>query len=144
MKPKRKEAANGKTASKLCRVESGRASGNGLPFDLNVFGPSAASAKSANMPASRRMTGSGGRSPLSLRRMTAASRILNARGVSHGGVRAHGLIAPVYLFHGSMPCGEPSGSPFPKTRYFLHPHGVALPVGRLGGSRQSVLGVSHE
>ena len=144
MTKKRREAVLDEVASILWRVKSNGISGSGLGSESNAFSSGAASAKSANMPASRRMTGSGGRSPLSLRRMTAAPRILNARGVSHGGVRAHGLIAPVYLFHGSMPCGEPSGSPFPKTRYFLHPHGVALPVGRLGGSRQSVLGVSHE
>ena len=144
MTKKRREAVLDEVASELWRVKSNGISGSGLGSESNARSSSAASPVWAKMPASRRMTGSGGRSPLCNRRMTAAPRITNARGVSHGGVRAHGLIAPVYPFHGSMPCGEPSGSPFPIARYFLHPHGVALPVGRLGGFRQFAIGASHE
>ena len=85
-----------------------------------------------------------GRSLLELRRMTAAPSITHARGVffrAHGnelpklarfgGIRKHGLIASTDFM--GAPCGELSGSPFPKLRYFLHPHGAARPVGRADG-----------
>ena len=53
---------------------------------------------------------------------------------SFGGVRK-GRIAPaVYSVCGLTPCGEPQGSPLPLVRYFLHPHGAALQVGREDGS----------
>lgn len=92
-----------------------------------------------------------GRSLLELRRMTAAPSITHARGVffrAHGnelpklarfgGIRKHGLIASTDFM--GAPCGELSGSPFPKLRYFLHPHGAARPVGRADGFDNSNLG----
>lgn len=92
-----------------------------------------------------------GRSLLELRRMTAAPSITHARGVffrAHGnelpklarfgGIRKHGLIASTDSM--GAPCGELSGSPFPKLRYFLHPHGAARPVGRADGFDNSNLG----
>ena len=92
-----------------------------------------------------------GRSLLELRRMTAAPSITHARGVffrAHGnelpklarfgGIRKHGLIASTDFM--GAPCGELSGSPFPKLRYFLHPHGAASPVGRADGFDNSNLG----
>lgn len=97
---------------------------------------------SANMPVPLRSKRCGGRSPQILRRMTAAP--LNVA-FSFGGIRTHGLIAPaLYRSCGLMPCGEPLRSPFPKLRYFLHPHGVAHPVGRMGGFQQFNLGACHE
>lgn len=96
----------------------------------------------ANMALPLRSKRCGGRSPQIHRRMTAAP--LNVA-FSLGGVRTHGLIAPaLYRFCGLMPCGEPLRSPFPVLRYFLHPHGVALPVGRLGGFQQFNTGACHE
>lgn len=80
----------------------------------------------------------------SLRRMTAAPALLRAVAFSFGGVRTHGLIAPaLYRFRGLMPCGKPSGLPFPKTRS-ANPHGVALLLAEESGFRQSVLGACHE
>lgn len=92
-----------------------------------------------------------GRSLLELRRMTAAPSITHARGVffrAHGnelpklarfgGICKHGLIASTDFM--GAPCGELSGSPFPKLRYFLHPHGAARPVGRADGFDNSNLG----
>lgn len=92
-----------------------------------------------------------GRSLLELRRMTAAPSITHARGVffrAHGnelpklarfgGILKHGLIASTDFM--GAPCGELSGSPFPKLRYFLHPHGAARPVGRADGFDNSNLG----
>ena len=83
-----------------------------------------------------------GRSLLELRRITAAPSFSQARGVffgtrgnespkqvRYGGIRKHGLIASNDFM--GAPCGEPSCSPFPKLRSFLHPHGAARPVGRV-------------
>ncbi len=100
---------------------------------------------SANISMPLRSKRCGGRSPQILRRMTAAPCLDLVEVFLFGGVRTHGLIAPaLYRFCGLMPCGEPLRSPFPKLRYFLHPHGVALPVGRLGGFEQFNLGACHE
>lgn len=65
-----------------------------------------------------------------LRRMTAAPRFVR-RGVFLLAVRFHGLIAP---FMG-VPCGKPSGLPFPKTRS-VNPHGIARPLTGAGDSLQ--------
>lgn len=105
----------------------------------------------AMMLKSSRMRRCRGRSLLELRRMTAAPSITHARGVffrAHGnelpklarfgGIRKHGLIASTDFM--GAPCGELSGSPFPKLRYFLHPHGAARPVGRADGFDNSNLG----
>ena len=140
MTKKRKEAVLDEVASILWRVKSNGISGSGLGSESNARSSGAASAKSANMPASRRMTGREGDSSLSNRRMTAAPL---SEAFSIGVVRAHGLIAPVRLFHGSMPCGKPSGLPSPIARS-VNPHGVALPVGRWGGFRKFAIGASHE
>lgn len=59
------------------------------------------------------------------RRMTAAPALSRDVAFSFGGVRTHGLIAPaLYRFRGLMPCGKPSGLPFPRERS-ANPHGVA-------------------
>ena len=92
-----------------------------------------------------------GRSLLELRRITAAPSFSQARGVffgtrgnespkqvRYGGIRKHGLIASNDFM--GAPCGEPSCSPFPKLRSFLHPHGAARPVGRVDGFDNSNLG----
>lgn len=97
---------------------------------------------SANISMPLRSKRCGGRSPQILRRMTAAPFLDLVAAILFGGVRTHGLIAST-VFYG-RPCGEPLCSPFPKLRYFLHPHGVALPVGRLGGFEHFNLGACHE
>lgn len=79
------------------------------------------------------------------RRMTAAPALIRAVAFSFGGVCTHGLIAPaLYRSCGLMPCGKPSGLPFPRERS-ANPHGVALPLGG-GGRLRTIcsLGVSHE
>ena len=78
------------------------------------------------------------------RRMTAAPAHDWDVAFSFGGVRIHGLIAPaLYRSCGLMPCGKPSGLPFPKLRS-ANPHGVALLLAERGGFRQFNLGACHE
>ena len=137
MKPKRKEAVSSANASILCRVKSKRAVGDGLMREHKARSSSAASAKSANMPASRRMTGRelGGLREIS-RRMTAAPALIGDVAFSLSGVRTHGRIAPaLYRSCGLMPCGKPSGLPLPRERS-ANPHGVALLLVERGGFRQ--------
>ena len=151
-----KKAAHGAVASGLWRETSNGALGNGLGSNITasrslgaslstgvlVAHGSARPQLSANIAVPLRSKRCGGRSAQIHRRMTAAP--LNVA-FSLGGVRTHGLIAPaLYRFCGLMPCGEPLRSPFPVLRYFLHPHGVALPVGRLGGFQQFNTGACHE
>lgn len=158
-KRKSEKAACSAVASKVGGPESKRAVGSGLgsnltggrfvQADLHLAAScyecadgSGRRPLSANMPVPLRSKRCGGRSPQILRRMTAAP--LNVA-FSFGGIRTHGLIAPaLYRSCGLMPCGEPLRSPFPKLRYFLHPHGVAHPVGRMGGFQQFNLGACHE
>lgn len=101
---------------------------------------------SANMPAPLRSKRCelGGLLRIS-RRMTAAPALTRDVAFSFGGVCTHGLIAPaLYRSCGLMPCGKPSGLPFPRERS-ANPHGVALPLGG-GGRLRTIcsLGVSHE
>lgn len=100
---------------------------------------------SANMPVplrSRRCELGG--SPKQLRRMTAAPTLFGVVAFSLSGVRTHGRIAPaLYRSCGLMPCGKPSGLPFPKLRS-ANPHGVALLLAERGGFRQFNLGACHE
>ncbi len=51
----------------------------------------------------------------------------------------HATRAPADFMTGK-PCGEPQSSPCPSVRYFLHPHGAALQVGREDGSSNLTLG----
>lgn len=75
-----------------------------------------------------------------LRRMTAAPVLSGNVAFSLGVVRTHGLIAPALdQSCGLMPCGKPSGLPFPKTRS-ANPHGVAHLLAEVSGFRHSVLG----
>ena len=82
-------------------------------------------------------------SSLKLRRITAAPCFSQARGVffwthgtplpkqvRYGGIRKHGLIASNDFM--GAPCGEPSGSPFPKLRSF-HTRTVPPACGRADG-----------
>ena len=99
----------------------------------------------ANMPVPLRSKRCGGRSPRCNRRMTAAPFLDLVAAFLFDGIRTHGLIAPaLYRFCGLMPCGRLLRLPFPIARYFLHPHGVAHPVGRMDGFRQFAIGASHE
>ena len=78
------------------------------------------------------------------RRMTAALSLTRDVAFSFGGCPTHGLIAPAWLrFCGLMPCGNPSGLPFPSTRS-ANPHGVALPLGRGRRLPKIELGANHE
>lgn len=100
---------------------------------------------SANMPMPLRSKRCElGGSPKQLRRMTAAPALIRAVAFSLSGVRTHGRIAPaLYRSCGLMPCGKPSGLPFPKLRS-ANPHGVALLLAERGGFRQFNLGACHE
>ena len=145
MTKKRREAAHGVDARNVGERKSIGAVQYGLGSESNARSSSAASAKSANMPASRRMTGRelGGLRTGS-RRMTAAPTLFGDVAFSLSGVRTHGRIAPaLYRSCGLMPCGNPSGLPFPTTRS-ANPHGVALLLAERGGFRQFVVGASHE
>lgn len=137
MTKKRKEAVLDEVASILWRVKSNGISGSGLGSESNARSSGAASAKSANIPASRRMTGRelGGLREIS-RRMTAAPTLFGDVAFSLSGVRTHGRIAPaLYRSCGLMPCGKPSGLPLPRERS-ANPHGVALLLAERGGFRQ--------
>lgn len=145
MTKKRKEAVLDEVASILWRVKSNGINGSGLGSESNARSSSAASPVWAKMPASRRMTGRelGGLRTGS-RRMTAAPTLFGDVAFSLSGVRTHGRIAPaLYRSCGLMPCGNPSGLPFPTTRS-ANPHGVALLLAERGGFRQFVVGASHE
>ena len=100
---------------------------------------------SANMPVPLRSKRCElGGSPKQLRRMTAAPTLFGVVAFSLSGVRTHGRIAPaLYRSCGLMPCGKPSGLPFPKLRS-ANPHGVALLLAERGGFRQFNLGACHE
>ncbi len=100
---------------------------------------------SVNMPVPLRSKRCRCGSLLSDRRMTAAPALIRAVAFSFGGVCTHGLIAPaLYRFCGLMPCGKPSGLPFPIARLLPHPHGVALPVEGESGIRQFAIGACHD
>ena len=62
------------------------------------------------------------------------------RRFSLDGIRTHGLIAPALdQSCGLMPCGKPSGLPFPNARS-ANPHGVAHLLAEVSGFRQVALG----
>ena len=144
MTKKRREAVLDEVASELWRVKSNGINGSGLGSESNARSSGAASAKSANMPASRRMTGRELGGLRSIRRMTAAPTLIGDVAFSLSGVRTHGRIAPaLYRSCGLMPCGNPSGLPSPNARS-ANPHGVALLLAERGGFRQFALGASHE
>lgn len=144
MTKKRKEAVLDEVASILWRVKSNGISGSGLGSESNARFGSVASVKSANMPASRRMTGRELGGLRSYRRMTAAPTLFGNVAFSFGVVRTHGRIAPaLYRSCGLMPCGNPSGLPSPIARS-ANPHGVALLLAERGGFRQFAIGASHE
>lgn len=120
-------------------------SGSLLTAFVFCYGRPRAAVDGAIMPATRRPTGRE-RSGLlqSTRRMTAAPSRVRDVAFSFGGFPTHGLIAPALRqFCGLMPCGNPSGLPFPSTRS-ANPHGVAHP--HSGGERlsQRELGAHHE
>lgn len=154
-----KKAAHGAVASGLWRETSNGALGNGLGSNITasrslgaslstgvlVAHGSARPQLSANIAVPLRSKRCGGRSPRCNRRMTAAPFLDLVAAFLFDGIRIHGRIAPaLYRFCGLMPCGRLLRLPFPIARYFLHPHGVALPVGRKGGFRQFAIGASHE
>lgn len=156
--PKRREAIQGTVAFSRGKFESNRTQQSGLNLKTTRTDPACGLTRAsrngylcAMMLKPSRMRRCRGRSLLELRRMTAAPSITHARGVffrAHGnelpklarfgGIRKHGLIASTDFM--GAPCGELSGSPFPKLRYFLHPHGAARPVGRADGFDNSNLG----
>lgn len=132
MKLKTQKAVGAETCGKLWRVDARNGKSNGLEPNCTVCN---GRPDRAMMPVPRSITGGRGRSLHCQRRMTAMPRNV---AFSFGGVRIHGLIASAF-FTGA-PCGEPIGSPFPLTRYFLHPHGVAHLVGRVNGFKNPVKG----
>lgn len=155
-----KKAAHGAVASGLWRETSNGALGNGLGSNITasrslgaslstgvlVAHGSARPQLSANIavPLRSKRCELGGLLRIS-RRMTAAPALTRDVAFSFGGVCTHGLIAPaLYRSCGLMPCGKPSGLPFPRERS-ANPHGVALPLGG-GGRLRTIcsLGVSHE
>jgi hypothetical protein len=132
---KPKEAVDGAFVRVRGKSANNSASESGLGHEHNAHSVDAAycilSNRSANMsmpcrkPVRREFDSS-----QCLRRMTAAPRFVR-RGVFLLAVRFHGLIAP---FMG-VPCGKPSGLPFPKTRS-VNPHGIARPLTGAGDSLQ--------
>ena len=152
--PTKNEAAKSTVDFELSTAENNGASGNGLTSENTLVQSDHVGEKARAcgiIVSPSRMRRCRGRSLLELRRMTAAPSITHARGVffrAHGnelpklarfgGIRKHGLIASTDFM--GAPCGELSGSPFPKLRYFLHPHGAARPVGRADGFDNSNLG----
>ena len=112
-------------------------------FWFDDYGRPRAAVDGAIMLATRRPTGRERSGLHSQRRMTAAPSHVRDTAISFV-VRTHGLIAPaLYRFCGLMPCGNPSGLPFPLTRS-ANPHGVAHP--HSGGERlsETPLGAHHE
>ena len=161
-KRKSEKAACSAVASKVGGPESKRAVGSGLgsnltggrfvQADLHLAAScyecadgSGRRPLSTNMPVPLRSKRCElGGSPKQLRRMTAAPALIRAVAFSLSGVRTHGRIAPaLYRSCGLMPCGKPSGLPFPKLRS-ANPHGVALLLAERGGFRQFNLGACHE
>ena len=157
------KAAQDAVVSKLWRGTNNGTSGNGLSShlmakalpvaDRTVAGLHEARADGserrsswANMTVPLRSKRCGGGSPQqSSWRMIAAPALTRGVAFLFGGIRTHGLIVPaLYRFCGLMPCGKPSGLPFPIARLLPHPHGVALPVEGESGIRQFAIGVSHE
>lgn len=119
--------------------------GSLLTACVSCYGRPRVAVDGAIMPATRRPTGRElGGLLQSTRRMTAAPSRVRDVAFSCGGFPTHGLIAPALpQFCGLMPCGNPSGLPFPSTRS-ANPHGVAHLHG--GGERlsQRELGAHHE
>lgn len=106
------------------------------------YGSPRAAVDGAIMPATRRPTGRElGGLLHSYRRITAAPSRVRDVAFSFGGFPTHGLIAPALCqFCGLMPCGNPSGLPFPIARS-ANPHGVAHPLGGGSDFRQFAIGV---
>lgn len=137
-----------KQKSTFARVQLGEVGGNARACGIIV--------------SPRRMMRYGGRSPYDCRRIAAAPCASRARGVSFGtfgnflpsgsslirtfaknlaiAIRKHGIVASIDFM--GAPCGELSSSPLPTERYFLHPHGAAHPVGRVGGFQSSTVGAT--
>lgn len=137
---KPKEAVDGAFVRVRGKSANNSASESGLGHEHNAQAYCIMANRSANMPLPcRKSVRCGGRSSQQHnRRMSAASRAIASVAFSFGGIRK-GRIAPaVYSVCGLTPCGEPQGSPCPVARYFLHPHGAALQVGREDGSQKSV------
>lgn len=139
---KPKEAVDGAFVRVRGKSANNSASESGLGHEHNAQAYCIMANRSANMPLPcRKSVRCGGRSSQQhTRRMPAAPRAIAPVAFSFGGVRK-GRIAPaVYSVCGLTPCGEPQGSPCPSVRYFLHPHGAALQVGREDGSSNLTLG----
>lgn len=118
-------------------------SGSLLTAFVFCYGRPRAAVDGAIMLATRRPTGRERSGLHSQRRMTAAPSRVRDTAFSFV-VRTHGLIAPaLYRFCGLMPCGNPSGLPFPLTRS-ANPHGVAHPLAGVCGFIQQVKGLHHE
>lgn len=128
---KTKEAVDGAFVRRLPTDVNDSASESGLGHEHNAQAYCIMANRSANMPLPcRKSVRREFDSSQCLRRMTAAPRFVR-RGVFLLAVRFHGLIAP---FMG-VPCGKPSGLPFPKTRS-VNPHGIARPLTGAGDSLQ--------
>lgn len=133
-RPKRKEAACSGVVPVRGKSENGIASKNGLGAEDSALSPCFSYGIIAR---SHRSMGCRGRSLLKDRRIFAGP-IAWAYGSVFGENPNHGLIAPIDFM--GAPCGELSGSPRPISWYFLHPHGVARPVGRTVGIDNSKIG----
>ena len=137
---KTKEAVDGVFVRRLSTDTNKSASESGLAHEHNAHSADASncilSNRSANMSVPcRKSVRCGGRSSQKTKGGLPPRCVPYAPvAFSFGGVRK-GRIAPVvYSVCGLTPCGEPQGSPLPLVRYFLHPHGAALQVGREDGS----------
>lgn len=155
--PKRREAIQGTVAFSRGKFESNRTQQSGLNLKTTRTDPACGLTRASRngylcammlKPSCMRRCECG--SSLKLRRMTAAPSITHARGVffrAHGnelpklarfgGIRKHGLIASTDFM--GAPCGELSGSPFPKLRSF-HTRTVPPACGRADGFDNSNLG----
>ena len=130
---KPQEAVDGAFVRRLPTDVNDSASESGLAFEHNAHSVGAAycilTNRSANMfVPCRKSVRREFDSSNCYRRMTAAPRFVR-RGVFLLAVCFHGLIAP---FMG-VPCGKPSGLPFPIARS-VNPHGVARPMTGVGVS----------
>ena len=128
---KPKEAVDGAFVRVRGKSANNSASESGLGHEHNAQAYCIMANRSANMSVPcRKSVRREFDSSQCLRRMTAAPRFVR-RCVFLLAVCFHGLIAP---FMG-VPCGKPSGLPFPKTRS-VNPHGIARPLTGAGDSLQ--------
>lgn len=139
--PAMKKAALGVVVSKLWRGTNNGANLGGLSGNDTRGARRRQSLERATMPVHRRTAVRElGGLRTSIRRMTAAPALSGNVAFSLDGIRTHGLIAPALdQSCGLMPCGKPSGLPFPNARS-ANPHGVAHLLAEVSGFRQVALG----